>query len=181
MMDIMNLNMLPYGAASGSGTAIQCQHGEQECLLNKISACAFKHISSPKDVLPFSLCLDTQSAAPPPADSLIAKCAPASAQDAIKKCIASAEVTSSMTDIASKTGALKTEYSPWVVVNGQHMDWHYSLLATVCKAYTGPNRPAVCSRPSAAFVATARNNTYADLLCYPPGKSPSITLPYEAL
>lgn len=171
MTDIITLQMLPYGAASGSGDAIECQHGPQECVFNKISACAFSLYLDPKEVVLWSLCVDNQTKLSTPAapEVVITTCGGAKQGD-IKSCFAGGKAAERMTEIARQTAALKLQYSPWIMVNGKHMDWHLSLFAEVCKAYTGPDRPAECGTPLA--LVDTPGSSYADLLCYQPGTSP---------
>lgn len=141
--------MLPYGNARGTGSAVQCQHGVKECEVNMVEACGIKHLADPKDYAPFIFCVE-KNAYPNTPDGLITKCAKDSATaSAISTCYGEgrgSEGVAAISKIASETQPLGHQYTPWLVINGQHSKaGEANLKKAICDAYTGAAKPAACN------------------------------------
>ncbi|CAB0000903.1 unnamed protein product [Nesidiocoris tenuis] len=56
--EYLNINLVPFGNARYQGKTIVCQHGEEECLGNKIHACAIKRLNNQLQQVQFVGCMD---------------------------------------------------------------------------------------------------------------------------
>jgi interferon gamma-inducible protein 30 len=158
---IVDLNLIPYGASSGSGASIQCQHGEEECMLNKVTGCTLKHLTDPAQVLPYILCVDREAdAGQTNPSTVISQCVPEALQTSATTCF-NTEIDAVMTDVANRHAQLHASYCPWVDVNGQHLDYKYSVMLTVCATYQGADKPEACGQAPAAnsLAAAVLNET----------------------
>eukprot|EP00927_Polykrikos_kofoidii_P086491 TRINITY_DN970_c0_g1_i7.p1 TRINITY_DN970_c0_g1~~TRINITY_DN970_c0_g1_i7.p1 ORF type:complete len:228 (-),score=18.70 TRINITY_DN970_c0_g1_i7:109-762(-) len=142
---ILEAEMLPYGNARGSGSSVQCQHGPAECNLNMAEACGIQHLPDPNDFLNFVFCVEKSTSSDP--ETLISSCATSSeAQASILDCYKGQEGPQLISALAARTAQLNHQYTPWVVINGEHStDAENDLMKAVCDAYTGPNPPGRCS------------------------------------
>eukprot|EP00927_Polykrikos_kofoidii_P086492 TRINITY_DN970_c0_g1_i8.p1 TRINITY_DN970_c0_g1~~TRINITY_DN970_c0_g1_i8.p1 ORF type:complete len:293 (-),score=20.46 TRINITY_DN970_c0_g1_i8:109-912(-) len=129
----------------GSGSSVQCQHGPAECNLNMAEACGIQHLPDPNDFLNFVFCVEKSTSSDP--ETLISSCATSSeAQASILDCYKGQEGPQLISALAARTAQLNHQYTPWVVINGEHStDAENDLMKAVCDAYTGPNPPGRCS------------------------------------
>jgi len=146
----MDLDMLPYGNAQGTGSNVTCQHGPTECHFNMVEACAIKHLAVPNDYMPFVFCAEAVDTAKTPAD-VIASCSPHPVVAAsISTCYGNgvgAEGVALINAAAAATKPFNHQYTPWVEINGEHSTAaEDNLEKAVCTAYKGPNAPAACSK-----------------------------------
>ncbi|GAA0155934.1 reductase [Lithospermum erythrorhizon] len=147
---ITNLKLIPYGNAkvSTNGT-ILCQHGEYECLLNTVEACAIdawpdvtehfpfiycvENLVYQGDYLQWETCFETLGLNDKPIDD----------------CFKSEKGLQLELKYAAETNALHPphKYVPWVVVDGQPLyDDYENFLDYICKAYGGTEAPAGCDK-----------------------------------
>ena len=68
---IMDLTIVPYGNAKASSGGVSCQHGPEECFLNKIEQCVLHHY--PAKALEFIFCLEDEKS--PVGTALAIECA----------------------------------------------------------------------------------------------------------
>lgn len=151
--DIISLTMLPYGNAQGTGSKIQCQHGPEECKANMVEACGIKHLSDAKDYMPFVFCAEGSLSNGGTPDSVIGKCEKDQTVAAeIKKCYGEGtgkEGISLEDAAAAATQPLNHQYTPWVVLDGEHsVAAENNLEKAICHAYKGENPPAACAKHS---------------------------------
>uniref|UniRef100_A0A7N0TH26 Gamma-interferon-inducible lysosomal thiol reductase n=1 Tax=Kalanchoe fedtschenkoi TaxID=63787 RepID=A0A7N0TH26_KALFE len=170
MINIVDLELVPYGNAQidQDGTVV-CQHGEWECKLNKVEACAIDALPGVKGQFSFIFCVE----------DLVNK----GQYTEWEQCLSSVEVDPEpITNCysgqrgdelialnAAKTGALKPphEFVPWVTVKEEPLYYKFEdYIEYVCKAYKGPNRPAKCSQ-HASHKSTPRNEGSSDLKACP--------------
>ncbi|GJN31177.1 hypothetical protein PR202_gb19541 [Eleusine coracana subsp. coracana] len=141
LVDAIDLTLLPYGNARvGAGGKISCQHGEYECFLNTVEACAidawpelnkhFKFIYCVEDLVmkrqqrEWESCFAKLGFDPTP----------------VTKCYKSERGHKLELKYANLTDALVPphRYVPWVVVDGQPLLEDYeNFEAYICKAYKG--------------------------------------------
>ncbi|GJN08160.1 hypothetical protein PR202_ga26053 [Eleusine coracana subsp. coracana] len=141
LVDAIDLTLLPYGNARvGAGGKISCQHGEYECFLNTVEACAidawpelnkhFKFIYCVEDLVmkrqqrEWESCFAKLGFDPTP----------------VTKCYKSDRGHKLELKYANLTDALVPphRYVPWVVVDGQPLLEDYeNFEAYICKAYKG--------------------------------------------
>eukprot|EP00747_Dinoflagellata_sp_TGD_P040567 gnl/TRDRNA2_/TRDRNA2_140935_c0_seq4.p1 gnl/TRDRNA2_/TRDRNA2_140935_c0~~gnl/TRDRNA2_/TRDRNA2_140935_c0_seq4.p1 ORF type:complete len:271 (-),score=13.59 gnl/TRDRNA2_/TRDRNA2_140935_c0_seq4:43-774(-) len=167
--EILDIDMLPYGNAEGTGLKTICQHGSQECKTNMVHDCAIKHMTTP---IKFILCAQQYTKNMWPPELLIFACT--QQRDTI---IAMMQCSFKFDnkDVEERTRALNHKYVPWVSLNGKHSpDAERDLRAAICSAYHGSKPPAACSTLSIDIVRKTANTTR-------PGACPRFEygLPYE--
>ncbi|KAJ0027595.1 hypothetical protein Pint_34932 [Pistacia integerrima] len=170
---IVNLKMVPWGNAKIQGTnhTITCQHGENECYLNTIHACAIdawpvgKHFK-------FIRCLETQAPKIQDTEAVWRQCSDdlGLSQEPIDDCYNSGRGKQLILEYADETDALHPQHKfvPWVVVNGRALEGDYeNYAAYVCKAYKGNNVPHACSSYSQMSTVKETSNNSG---CYAEAK-----------
>ncbi|XP_076925183.1 gamma-interferon-responsive lysosomal thiol protein-like [Bidens hawaiensis] len=167
---IVDLKLSPYGNAkiSSDGTIV-CQHGEWECLLNTVEACAIHAWPDVTDNFPFVYCVErlnhegkytewescfeTLKLDPKP----------------VADCYSSGLGHELEVQYADETKALQPPhaYVPWVVVDGQPLyDDYANFISYICKAYKGSNLPQVCLGLSHPITAPDEPVKPFDHVCY---------------
>mmetsp|Transcript_46049 Transcript_46049/g.127942 ORF Transcript_46049/g.127942 Transcript_46049/m.127942 type:complete len:194 (-) Transcript_46049:151-732(-) len=161
--EILDITLLPYGNAEGSGSKIECQHGPNECEVNMVEACAIKHLPSQEEHLPFIFCSEA-AAQTKKAANIIESCSPNSTvASSITGCFGGGHGDEGVTlenAIAKATQPLHHKYTPWVVLEGRHSAMaEDNLEKAICRAYKGSNRPPACAK-------------YQDTRCHRKGTEP---------
>mmetsp|Transcript_76582 Transcript_76582/g.216568 ORF Transcript_76582/g.216568 Transcript_76582/m.216568 type:complete len:162 (-) Transcript_76582:152-637(-) len=140
--------MLPYGNARDQGGQVACQHGPAECKLNMVEACGIKHLPTAKEYMPFIFCVESGAKDGTP-DALIRSCTEGnSTAKLISDCYgegSGGEGAAAIAAVGQQTAALGHQYTPWVVIDGQHSKSGESgLKQAICDAYKGAARPSAC-------------------------------------
>jgi len=126
-----------------------CQHDEEECLGNRIQACAIADLDSKQHVA-FVVCMASTFASP---ERSSYECGERLSinMTAIKACVESDRGHNLFVEHGKRSlaPALNRSYVPFVLVDGQHSKRAESgdLLGSTCEVMTEP-RPAACSRAS---------------------------------
>lgn len=165
--DIMDVTMIPYGNAKtvrncDGSYNFTCQHGEEECLGNKLHACAIAKLNNTVadvEVIGFLRCTeakhkDEYHAGQSPAD-YGKECANELKipYEEVDKCYNSVEGDKLLAAMGDKTKEEDKrhgrKYVPWIVVNGSHSfileTWaRFNLLSLVCNQYKG-TKPKGCN------------------------------------
>lgn len=124
-----------------------CQHGEAECVANRLEGCVISLHPDPNDYLPFMWCYEGKHKSK---KAFAKECATEAKldYDAIEKCAAKGSAAG---DAADKANAMATaalgpdkKYVPWVTVDGTVVANQNDLLKDVC-AKMSP-KPKGCSR-----------------------------------
>jgi len=125
---------------------IVCQHGTEECNVNRLFTCAVKTSSqNSAKYIPFVECMEAKYERISGKELDAAKICATTAGlpfDAISKCYA----PGSDGDLYTVQDAMATPEHPgvpWVLLNGKSMDDPMALLKSVCAAYTG-EKPKGC-------------------------------------
>ena len=149
---ILKLELVPYGnvqeAPNKSSWVFYCKHGADECLGNKMHACAIRYNPNQSVHVPLIECLNyygsTFDHLPTCASSVKAD------SNQIAKCTNEDEGNQRLHEMGLKTKALAPahQYIPWVTVNGIHTNEIQDavlsdMLRYVCNAYTG-TKPKEC-------------------------------------
>ncbi|KAL6645750.1 hypothetical protein ACP70R_017358 [Stipagrostis hirtigluma subsp. patula] len=147
LLDAIDLTLVPYGNARVAGDGkISCQHGQYECLLNTVEACAidawpdlnthFRFIYCVEDLVvkrqyrEWESCFQKLGLDPEP----------------VTGCYKSEHGHKLELKYANQTDALEPphRYVPWVVVDGKPLLEDYeNFEAYICKAYKG-SPPKAC-------------------------------------
>ena len=157
--DIVDIDVVMWGNAMGDPKNATCQHGPVECRAMLVYGCS-KYTADTKTHLSFIECFDSTliktfpKGLPPGtvnvsfADATLKACASAQGRDYAKldTCAKGAEGAGYFAQEKAKTKphsgvpALSINDGS-VMYNSQTLD----LIAEVCKAYTGGDKPAACS------------------------------------
>ncbi|AEE83207.1 putative protein [Arabidopsis thaliana] len=144
---ITDLKLFPFGNAELSDNlTVTCQHGEEECKLNALEACALRTWPDQKSQYSFIRCVESDTKG-------WESCVKNSGREkAINDCYNGDLSRKLILGYATKTKNLKPphEYVPWVTLNGKPLDDSVQstddLVAQICNAYKGKTTlPKVCN------------------------------------
>jgi interferon gamma-inducible protein 30 len=147
LSDITNLTIVPYGNARVIDGITRCQHGPDECILDRIEACVIDYYPDTHSWFSFISCVEQQ-----PAESrldLWPQCGVALGLDVIgiQNCADGEEGDKLEAKNRELTDSLdpRHRYVPWVTINGQPLYEDLdSLFRRICEAYKGLKKPDVC-------------------------------------
>jgi len=122
---------------------IVCQHGEAECLGNRIHVCASDVLKDSAKFVPFVICMASYGTLAG-AELSSYECGKELniSMKEIKECVDSKKGLDLIVSMAATTRAANISHVPWVLVNGKHTD-NETLLSPVCDAIKGI-KPKVC-------------------------------------
>ncbi|KAF5821679.1 putative gamma interferon inducible lysosomal thiol reductase GILT [Helianthus annuus] len=147
LIDIVDLKLSPYGNAKlGSNGTILCQHGEWECRLNTVEACAI-NAWPVGDHFRFIYCVESLSLHDKYSEwETCFQKLKLDPKD-VTGCVTSGLGHKLELQYADEISALKPphEYVPWVVVDGQPLKENTRyFMRYVCNAYKGSKVPQAC-------------------------------------
>nr|XP_043610170.1 gamma-interferon-responsive lysosomal thiol protein-like [Erigeron canadensis] len=185
LISIVDLKLSPYGNAKiNSNGTIVCQHGEWECVLNTVEACAIHAWPVVSDHFPFVYCVEKLTYEGKYAEW--ETCFQKLNLDAkpVTDCITNGFGHELELQYAAEIKVLEPPhtYVPWVTVDGQPLyDDYTEFTSFICDAYKGSNVPQVCLDLS--YPITAPKNTVKPLnnICYKEGNEKSKSTLMEML
>ncbi|KAH7727301.1 Protein F37H8.5 [Aphelenchoides avenae] len=162
--DYVDIELVPYGNAKRQNTTITCQHGDEECVINRYESCAIHFMPEP---VPFIYCLESQLSRGTELQKAARKCyATFHTQPHIYDQI----IHCANGDLGQKlqlAAAQRTEnvwpeahqYVPWLVFNNVSLKAEQfrqnSLSATICDFYVGDHAPEFCTGMGAVRCASS--------------------------
>jgi len=148
LISIVDLKLSPYGNAKiGSNGTIVCQHGEWECVLNTVEACAIHAWPVVSDHFPFIYCVESLTAVGKYAEWETCFQKLNLDPKPVTDCYNSGFGHELDLQYANEINALEPPhtYVPWVVVDGKPIyDDYIYFVSFICNAYKGSNVPQAC-------------------------------------
>eukprot|EP00919_Chromeraceae_sp_WS-2016_P007216 GHVR01016976.1.p1 GENE.GHVR01016976.1~~GHVR01016976.1.p1 ORF type:complete len:186 (-),score=41.00 GHVR01016976.1:695-1252(-) len=129
----ISFRLIPAGNVVFDGDSVNCQHGEDECALNRVHLCGIAHIPSdqPLQLFKFISCVAAKAS--------IDKwrvCPSGGRTDVIDKCAFGDEGKELLESAAKSTLSLEPshEYVPWVLIDNKHrVTGENDLIYSICK------------------------------------------------
>jgi hypothetical protein len=153
LKDNLDVDLIPYGKATQTKTPsgswdFECQHGPNECMGNKVQACAIKLFSNDSAVK-FVKCVMSRRR---PHESGEACGRQLNLDvDALNTCSTGSQGDEYLASLGDRTHSLKPKmtFVPWININDKHdadQQWESlrDLKKVVCSAYNSTDRPSSC-------------------------------------
>ncbi|KAI8465341.1 MAG: gamma interferon inducible lysosomal thiol reductase-domain-containing protein [Monoraphidium minutum] len=156
LAEIVELEYIPAGNARLSDDgAIACQHGQNECDLNRAIACGLAQAPDQADWFPFLHCLEAKADEGDKdvdVSAVVHACAPRGGlvPSRVMDCYSGPMGDFLQRRAVERTASLNPEHKwvPWVVVNGIPLFDDFENVETfICAAYGGYPKPKYCLRP----------------------------------
>ncbi|RCN45583.1 gamma interferon inducible lysosomal thiol reductase [Ancylostoma caninum] len=157
----VNIEFVPYGNAKVVNGTIQCQHGPEECSINRFESCLIDSVQTQELYVPLIYCIESnlqkksfQSQIP--FDKASAKCfrtlsVGEDIQRLIQSCLVSRLGEQLQEKAAEQTENVwpdKHRHVPWVVINGISLESEQSVMDhlpyLICGWYTGDKKIPYC-------------------------------------
>ncbi|KAF5182534.1 Gamma-interferon-responsive lysosomal thiol protein [Thalictrum thalictroides] len=166
LINIIDLHFVPYGNAELGGqnnTTVYCQHGNNECELNMVHACAIYAWPYVNKHFDFLHCIEhlvvQNNYEMPEWESCFGETGFDSTP--VMDCKNGPKGLELILRYANETNSLKPphEFVPWVVVDGKPLREHGDEFMTyVCKAYKGKHLPRACKNLNDQIVSEVKEN-----------------------
>ncbi|XP_071720649.1 gamma-interferon-responsive lysosomal thiol protein-like [Rutidosis leptorrhynchoides] len=170
LISIVDLKLSPYGNAKiDSNGTIVCQHGEWECILNTVEACAIHAWPDVNDHFPFVYCVEKLTNEGKYAEWETCFQKLSLDPKPVTDCYNSGFGHELNLQYADEIKVLEPPhtYVPWVVVDGQPIyDDYTDFVSFVCKAYKGTDVPDACIGVSHPIVTSKYDSKSLNHVCY---------------
>jgi len=159
--DFVDLELVPYGNARHSQGAngtydISCQHGPEECKLNKLHSCVIHQLVDTSRWFPFIYCMEEAMSKKEDPDAAKKKCynqlgIKASEQKKIDECAQGPQGDQLQKAAADRTDAIKPDkhvFVPWIMINDVSLQkaqiYQNILFPALCTWYRAEKTPDAC-------------------------------------
>ncbi|XP_015950518.1 gamma-interferon-responsive lysosomal thiol protein isoform X1 [Arachis duranensis] len=181
LINIVNLRLVPWGNAwlAPDGTFL-CQHGNDECFLNTIEACAVTVYPNVAQHFRFIHCIENLTLEG--RQNQWVNCFQMTGLPKLPlDCYTNGNGKNIEQKFAQETTQLNPphRFVPWVVVNNQALQEDYpNFVNYICKAYKGKSKPDGCRSLSTRTYDMMKdgNNSFQKPVCYV-GHVKNLTLP----
>ncbi|CAJ0606136.1 unnamed protein product [Cylicocyclus nassatus] len=155
--DVIRIRIVPFGNAHIKNGTFFCQHGEEECKINRYQSCLFDVIKSQNKFVPLMHCLEEQlmnNASFKNAKSICFanQSVSESIQEKIQKCFDSKcgdELQLEAANVTDNAWPDKKTSVPWVIINGVSLeslqDKINNLAPQLCEWYNGSKNISYCA------------------------------------
>ncbi|KAJ1355312.1 hypothetical protein KIN20_012655 [Parelaphostrongylus tenuis] len=154
--EFINIELVPFGNAKITNGSITCQHGEEECRINRFESCLIDAVKSQDHYVPLIYCIEYQLQSTVPFENATAKCfrrlsVSEEVQRMIQSCMVSQIGAKLQQEAAEKTANIwpdKHTFVPWVIVNGISLKSKQTMINNLpyllCEWYTGDKKIPFC-------------------------------------
>jgi len=160
--NFIDLELVPYGNARHTpgkdGTYnITCQHGANECKVNKLHSCVIQQLVDSSRWFPFIYCMEDALSKQEDPDAATKKCYAQqgitdSDQNKINECAQGPQGDQLQKVAADRTDAItpdKHKFVPWILINGVSLQkaqiYQDILLPALCSWYRAEKVPVACN------------------------------------
>jgi len=149
LRDMIDVDLIAYGKAEGSGEFLTCHHDEEECRDHRLLACARAHLSDRRSYVNYTLCALTHEESRDPF-KMCAEQQGIDQYDDILRCADTEDGKAYLHNLGQmqRSEAPGLDYVPWIMLNGERTielqdSAENDLLRLVCQEF-GAEKPSVC-------------------------------------
>ncbi|KAL5701835.1 hypothetical protein ACHQM5_027129 [Ranunculus cassubicifolius] len=168
LIKYVDLNLVPYGNARLNSGNITCQHGDDECKLNMVEACAIQAWPKVYKHYVFIYCVENLVVNNNYTEWESCYADTGFDKKPITNCLNSSMGKQLELRYANETASLKPphQYVPWVVVNNKPLKEEYGkFMSFICKAYRG-TPPKACKHISSRGPRFEQSRINESELCH---------------
>ncbi|KHN88797.1 GILT-like protein F37H8.5 [Toxocara canis] len=157
----VDIELVPYGNAKIKNGTIECQHGDEECVINRFESCVIETITGINAPLPYIYCLEKQLEAGTEFQDAVNKCyrtlkIDKEIQNAVSICVVSGLGDRLQLEAAKRTEEIfpdKHDHVPWMLFNNVSLTRAQiiqdSLPSAICQWFNGDKMPPACEAENA--------------------------------
>ncbi|CAD6192462.1 unnamed protein product [Caenorhabditis auriculariae] len=155
--DVVNIQLVPFGNAKiQPDGSIVCQHGEEECEINKFESCLINSFESQDEYVPVIFCIESQLKDKVAFATATEKCfqkfnVTEDVQRMTQSCLVSnigARLQKKAADLTNSVWPDQHKFVPWVVFNGVSLTnlqvYQNQIPLLICQWYNGDQKISYC-------------------------------------
>uniref|UniRef100_A0A914ZQ86 Chondroitin proteoglycan 4 domain-containing protein n=1 Tax=Parascaris univalens TaxID=6257 RepID=A0A914ZQ86_PARUN len=168
--DYVEIELVPFGNAKIKNGTIECQHGEEECVINRFESCVIETFAGTNAALPYIYCLEKHLQEGIVFEKAVDTCyrtlkIDKAVQNAISICITSGLGDRLQLQAAKRTHEIypdKHDHVPWLLFNNISLNkaqvFQNALPSAICLWYNGDKVPQNCRMESTINGSCKRSN-----------------------
>ncbi|VDM59705.1 unnamed protein product [Angiostrongylus costaricensis] len=147
--EFINIEFVPFGNAKITNGTITCQHGSEECKINRFESCLIDVLQSQDHYVPFIYCIENQLQkwTPNQLHAFVQK--KSGTNVSMYRLISQWEIVSIHNNALGNIWPDKHTFVPWIIVNGVSLRSKQVLINNLpyllCDWYTGDKEIPFCS------------------------------------